>query len=292
MNIENTLDLSEQEETVPQEPNYEAEAREMGWLDKEKFKGPEDKWVSAKEFYERGEHLFPLVKATNKRLKNDLLTRDKEIATLKEAMESSQKAIKALQKNYEESTKKQVEEAKRELREQIKAARELGDTDTELDLQDKMASLRNAETVAKEEAEEIGKKPPQESLSPDFLAWNKENPWFGDTSTAENRKRSRTLIRIGEDLLEEGTNLTGRPFMEKCVELLEDREAGVNQKGVSKVAGGAGSSRSSSANGFSSLPKEAKDACHEDNDSFVGPGKMFKTVKEWETQFYNTYNEA
>ena len=289
MSSENMNELPEQEEVEQEENNFEAEAREMGWVEQEKFKGAKEKWVDAKEFYERGEHVFPIVKATNKRLKNDLLTRDREIATLKEAVESSQKAIKALQKTYEESTKKQVEQAKIELREQIKVAREIGDTDTELDLQDKMLELRNAESVAKkEEVQEAA----TSGLTPEFVSWQKENSWFGDTSSEDNIDRSNALLKIGRQLTAEKSPLVGRAFLDKCLELLEEKESGTTQKTVSKVEGGSSGGRTSNASGFASLPKDAKDACHEDNDSFVGPGKMFKTVKEWETHFYNTYMES
>ena len=290
--IDDNAGNEEQAEEVEQEENnFETEAREMGWVEQEKFKGAKEKWVDAKEFYERGEHVFPIVKATNKRLKNDLLTRDREIATLKEAVESSQKAIKALQKTYEESTKKQVEQAKIELREQIKAAREIGDTDTELDLQDRMVELRKAESEAKkEEVQEAA----LSGLTPEFISWQKENSWFGDTSSEDNIDRSNALLKIGRQLTAEKPTLTGRAFMVKCLELLEEKEAGTPQKTVSKVEGGTAGGRTSSASGFASLPKDVKDACHEDNDSFVGPGpdKMFKTIKEWETHFYNTYMES
>ena len=286
--IENTE--IEEEEVVEQD--YEADALEMGWSPEDKFKGKKENWVSAKEFVERGEHLLPILKATNKRIKNDLLTRDQQIATLKEAVESSQKAIKALQKSYTAATQKEVEQAKKDLRAQIVSARELGDTDTELDLVDKMQALRNAETEAKEDV--VEDKTP--TVSPDFKAWQKENPWFGNNDDLADKKRSRAIIRIGEDLIEDGETLRDRPFLDKCLSILEERESGktpAQKRTPSKVEGGnSGGRGSSGGGGFGSLPKDARDICHEDNDTFVGPGKMFKTVKEWEDHYYAIYNEG
>ena len=78
--------------------------------------------------------------------------------------------------------------------------------------------------------------------------------------------------------------------MDKCLKILEEQE-GKGGRQVSKVEGGTNGTGQGTG-GFASLSKEARDACHEDNDTFVGPGKMFKTVKEWETHFYNKYKES
>lgn len=282
--------------------DYEAEAREQGWRPKEEFQGPEEKWVDAKTFYERGEHIFPLLKSSNKRLRQELLTRDQKIASLEAAIDASTKAIKALQKGYQENVLTQVEAAKKEVREQIKLARETGDVDTELELRERLDGLTEAQKAAKKEAEDAGKEttPPANAqnpaLDPEFVKWNKENPWFGDTGTPENRKRSRQMIRIGEDLLDEGTSLKGRDFMDECLRILEEREAegkGPQRRTTGKVEGASGTgARGNSATGFASLPKEAKDACHEAAEDVVGtkPGQ-YKTMKEWEDAYFKLYSE-
>lgn len=288
--MDNEIEQVEEAVKVDDESSYIEDAKEMGWQSKDHFKGKEEEFVSAKEFVERGEHLLPLIKATNKRLKGDLLTRDGEIATLKQAVESQQKAIKALQKSYTLATQKEVEKAKIELRQQIKDAREMGDTDTELDLQDKMQTLRNAEKEAK--TEDVVETPPANRVSPDFASWQKENPWYGDASSVENRKRSKELLRIGEDLMEDGETLRDRAFLDKCLDILKEREGGKDaRRSTSKVESAGSRGHTVASGGFNSLPKDAKDACHSDNDSFVGPGKMFKTVKEWEDHYYSLYNE-
>lgn len=273
---------------------FEKEAKEMGWVSKEEFQGDEEKWVDAKTYIERGENIIPIMRANNKRMRQDLLTRDKEIATLKSSVENANKAIKALQKSYTESTKQQVEQAKKELREQLKQAREVGDVDAEFTIQDKLDDLKQAGKEEKEQ--QTPKEDEGQSLNPEFISWNKDNPWFGDMTDTENRKRTRTLVRIGEDLRDEGDQTTGRAFMDKCMDILEKQEGKGTQrvvaKGASKVEGSAPGTRSTNGRAFDSLPKEAKDACHEDNESFVGPGKMFKTVKEWEDHFANLYGEG
>ena len=265
--------------------DYESEAREMGWVGQEEWEGPEDKWIDARAFVEKGENVLPILRANNKRLKKDLLTRDREISTLKESMEAANKAIKALQKSHDTATQAAVERAKKDLRAQLKEAREVGDVDAEEEIRDKLGELKQTpKETSPEKKDEPG-------LHPDFIEWRDAHPWFTDSSTPEARKKVRDFIRIGEDLRDEGDTTVGKAFMDKCLKILEDR-ANPSKKAASKVeSGNAGGRSAGGGRGFDSLPKEAKDACHDDNDNFVGPGKMFKTVKEWEDHFTSVYNE-
>lgn len=279
--------MEEQEESSVEEVTLLKEAKEMGWVPKEEFQGPEERWSTAKDFVERGQHILPLLQANNKKLKADLLTRDHKISRLEQSVEESQAAIKALQKTYTETTRLQVEEAKKGLKEQIRKAKSEGDIDAEMTLLDQLDELKAA-TVEKAIEVREEQKPP--ALHPEFIAWNKDNPWFGNLDIPEYRKRTKALMRIVEDLREDGESSSGRPFMDKCMEILEDRESEVSRKPSSKVENSApGERKSTSSVGFSGLPKEAKDACHADNSSFVGPGKMYKTVKEWEDHFTSIY---
>lgn len=277
------MDIEQEIQVEEATPNYEAEAREMGWVNKEEWEGPEDKWVDAKSFVEKGESVLPILRANNKRLKKDLLTRDKEISTLKESMEAANKAIKALQKSHDAATAAAVEQAKKDLRLQLREARESGDVDTEEEIREKLDELKKPAPPEEKKEEEPG-------LHPDFVEWRNAHPWFTDQSTPESRKRIREFLRIGEDLRDEGDTAYGKAFMDKCLKILEERE-GRGKKTVSKVESGNSGGRANGGRAFDSLPKEAKDACHEDNDNFVGPGKMFKTVREWEDHFTSVYNE-
>lgn len=276
-------------------PDFESQAKEMGWVGKEQFRGDESKWIDAKEFVERGEAFLPIVKAQNKRMKQDLLTRDTEIASLKQTLDTVQKSVKSLEGHYTQALKKEVDQAKAELVAKIKVAREAGDTDLEFLLQDKLGDLRDAQRDAGKVEPVVEKKVDEDNkdaLKPAFVAWNKENPWFGG-STTEDRKRTKAFIRIGEDLREDGETSVGSDFLDKCLEALEKQEGSTGtptKRASTKVEGGNNGGRGSSSRGFDGLPKEAKDACHVDNSRFVGPDKLFKTVKEWEDSFYEQYS--
>lgn len=289
--FEEQEEMQEETQEEEQEDNYEEQAREMGWVPEDKFKGPKDKWVDAKTFIERGEHIMPILQANKKRLEEKVLTQDKEIDSLRKSLEAADKSIKTLQKHYTEATKQAVEKAQKELREQLKMAREVGDVDAEEDIRDKLQDLKDSSKEVENKEEGNTEKPNEESLSPDFKKWQKENSWFGDTNSAENRKRTRAIIRIAEDLRDEGDKTEGFEFMDKCLDILEKQEGKQeSRRTVSKVEGSGGGVRSG-GRAFDSLPKEAKATCHDDADNFVGPGKMFKTMKEWEDHYAKLYNE-
>lgn len=281
--------------------DYTAQAKEMGWIPKEEFKGAEEKWVDAQEFVERAEHFLPLVRAQNGRLKSELLTRDKEISTLKQTLAEVQRVQKSMREQYDATVKKEVEQTKKDLVAQIKEARENGDTDLEFLLQDKLDDVRTAQREASKQDDGTSKATEatvdKSNWNPEFLSWNEENPWFGDMKDPDNRKRTKALVRIGEDLRDDGDTSSGRAFMAKCMAILEEREGTTStsntpKRTTSKVEGGNSGREARSSRGFDSLSKEAKDICHDDNDRFVGPGKQFKTVKEWEDYFYEQVKEG
>lgn len=279
-----------------EERDYDAEARDMGWVEEDKFRGPKGQWTDAKTFVEKGEHILPILRATRDKLRNENLTKDKEIANLKASQEASAKAIKALQKSYTEEANRRVDEAIRETKEKLKLAHEAGDVDAFLDLQESLTNLKDAKKEAKEENPEglIATHPntsDQNQLTPEFKDWQAENRWFGNKADPEDWNRTKALYRIGEDLRDDGDKTEGRAFFDKCMKVLEEREAGRtnNAPKKSKVEGSDNTSRRSGGRDFDNLPKEAKSACHEDTSTFVGPGKKFKTVKDWEDEYARLY---
>lgn len=275
---------------------YEQEAKSMGWRPEEEWDGPAGKWIDAKTFVERGEQILPILRANNKKMKEELLTRDKDLATLRESLASANKAISALKKSYTEATKREVDIALADLREQFKQAREVGDVDLELKVKKNLDTLEGKAAKLEEEAGEEDddkkddKKTKPEVLSPEFIEWQSENKWFGNELNPDDKARTVALVKIGERLRREGTTEMGRPFMDKCMAILKEQEEGYSRP-RSKVESGGGKG-GGGGRAWDSLPKEAKSACHADNDTFVGPGKMFKTVKEWEDHYANLYQEG
>lgn len=284
------MDPIEMQDQDSPQVDYEREARNMGWVPEDQFRGNKDQWVDAQEFVERGKHVMPLLLANNKRLQRDLLTRDEKIGNLETKLASATAAIEKLEKHYTEANKRAVDNAKRQLREELKQAREDNDVDRELEIQDKLDDIRNSEKVAEQP---VSQKAPTKTpeLSNEFMGWHRDNPWFGTDA-----KKTKLVTRIAEDLRDSGTDLTGRAFMDEAVRLYEDQhgsdEGGDEEsRAVSKVEGtpSRGSNKGGSGRSFATLPREAKEACWQDADELVGDGKRYKTMKEWETAYAKIY---
>jgi hypothetical protein len=278
----------EQEQVVPDE--VIAEAKSMGWVPQDKFRGNPDKWVDAAEFVERGEHLMPLLRANNKRLQQDLLTRDAKIDTLTQKLDGALAAVEKLDKHYSEANKRAVEVAKNQLKAELKQAREDDDVDAEQRILGQLDTIREAERDAakapvdkKDTSQPSGKE--RSDLSPEFTSWQQDNPWFG-----QDKKKTKAVTRIAEDLRDEGSTLQGREFMDECVRVYEEQHTPEAGSHTSKVEGAhprrpAGST----AKSFASLPAEAKRVCHEDAEDLVGPNKRYKSLEEWEKKYAEIY---
>lgn len=267
------------------------EAMELGWKPKDKFVGDESKWIPADEFVEKGRHVLPIMRENNARLKRELLTRDQKIDTLEKSVKASTQAIAALQKVQSDATKAAVDAAIRRTKEEIKTAREDGDLDTELALQDKLGDLRKAKEDPTSGAMPAKVEEKKDDVSPEFKAWNAKNTWFGGDSK-EDKQKTKAVIRIAEDLRDEGETALGEEFMELCVAKYEEQFAS-SGRASSKVETGS-HSRSPSGNGkkgYADLPKEAKEACESFADSVVGEGKLHKTKAEWQNAYAKTYFE-
>jgi hypothetical protein len=295
MGIESDEDLSglegmnEDGESIPEE--VLKEAKSLGWVPLEKFRGNKEQWVDADEFVERGKNVMPILRATNDRLRNELLTRDRKIDTLQRTLEGATTAIQRLEAHYTAANKRAVEIAKAQLKEDLKGAIEDRDVDRELEIRDKIEELRVAGDKVEPVAKPSDKKdPPSSDLSPEFKEWQDENPWYG-----EDKKRTKAILRIAEDLRDEGNKLVGKEFMDECLQKLEEQEADTTttippQRRPSKVdTGNPAAGGPSSGKGWNSLPKEAQQACLQDAEELVGPEKRYKSLDDWKKAYTKLY---
>lgn len=278
----------------------EQEARNMGWVPQEDFRGNPDHWVDAEEFVLRGQTVMPILKKNNERLSRQVLTSQQKIGTLETQLADTRKAMERLEAHYTEANKRAVETAKAQLRAELKTAVEDRDVDRELEIRDQLDDLKVREKALEAEpAKPVAKTPepgsPEDKISPEFREWNAENPWFN-----KDVKKTKLISRIAEDLRDDGTDLKGREFLDECLRLYTEQYGDPNEeesapppapRKSSKVEGSSNQRRSSQTrSSFASLPAEAKAACHADADVLVGPGKRFATLKDWEAEYTRIYN--
>jgi len=267
----------------------EAEAKSMGWVPEDQFKGNKDHWVDAEEFVERGRKVLPILIANNKRQARELLSRDQKIDTLAQQLTNATTAIEKLEKHYTEANKRAVQNAKDSLKAELKQAREDGDVDAEERILGEIGDIQHREREAAKEPEKKIEAPKTPEIPDDMKQWYRENSWFGSPKP-EDMKKSKAIARIAEDMRDEGNELVGVEFMNEALRIYEEQVGEPTRQPSQKVetpnprGGGRASSKS-----FASLPKEAKDACRQDSDDLVGPGKRYKTQQEWENAYAKIY---
>lgn len=286
------MDGQEIESQTPEQ--IEQEARTMGWVPQEQFKGREDQWVSAEEFVERGKHVMPILVSNNKRLQKELLQRDQKIDNLTKKLDNTTAAIEKLEQHYTAANKRAVEIAKNDLKAQLREAREDNDVDAEERILGELGDLQQREREAARQPAVVKKDETKSTEVPsDVQQWYKQNDWFGGTSK-EDRAKTKAITRIAEDLREDGTDLVGVDFMDECLRIYE-QQTGSNQdppearRPSSKVETGAPTAGRGSSKTFAGLPKDAKQACWDDAEDLVGPGKRYKDMATWEAAYAKIY---
>lgn len=267
----------------------ETKARGMGWVPKEEFRGDEAVWRSAEEFVERGEQIMPILKKNNERLALENAQTRAEVERLNGLVNASQEAITELKKFHSAATAKQVEKAKKDLLTEIKQAKKDGDTDTETDLQEALTELRAAEKDVKDLP--LLPTPPQPVVDPAFIAWKAENPWFG-----QDRRKTALTVAAAEELRADARNngILGKAFFDMAA---ADAEGVLHpqggKKGPSKLEEGSGSHSNGAGapkgKSYTDLPQDARDVCDRQSKTLVGPGRAFKTAKEWQAHYVEQF---
>lgn len=160
-----------------EEASPEDQARKRGWRPKEEFSGPEDKWVDAETFLQRGQEEPGLVR--------------KELQAAERRIKSLEKTLKEFSAHYSRTEQRAYERALSEIQTRLDIAASNGDVNGVREATDELIELR---TEAKEAAQHTG---PAEN--DDFEAWRAENAWFG-----KDRAMTAACAAIGEEVLAEG----------------------------------------------------------------------------------------
>lgn len=265
--------------------SVEAEARLMGWVPKEEFRGSEDIWVDADSFVEKGRHITPILRKNNERLLSELGAMKEQNAKLNTAVSELTESMEALKEFHAESTKAQVARARSDILAELKAAKEEGDIDREVAAQSDLSEFDAAGKAVKAPAKKEESVTQTQEITPEFKIWNKENPWFGTDLAKTGMAQG-----IAQQMRNEGSALVGREFLDAVTEAVEAKLGGTKKK-VDKVEGsrGGGGGGSSGGSSYADLPADARAACDKQASKFVGENKVYKTVKEWNAFYADQY---
>ena len=275
-------------------PEVQAEARNMGWAGPDSYKGPAEKYMDADAYIERGKHVLPIVNATNARLKAELEAQRQTVAQTQATLREAQEAIVALREYQSEETARQVKEARKAVIKEIAAAREAGDTELEIELQDSLSELKEvaAKPVAKPAAPVAA--PQQNVVHPDYPAWERENSsWFGvdEELTALTTVQARKLRRDPAN-----AGLIGRAFFDRAAaearaKLYGPGEERRTSKSEGSGGGGGVGGGVAKARSVKDLPADARSIVQDPKriSKLVGAGKVFKDKAAWEAHYVAEY---
>jgi len=274
----------------------EAEARGLGWVPEEEFRGDKAKWVDAETFVKRGKEQLPILLENNKRLKSQVGQLTSKLSQLETLFQGSQIAIEELKHFHEETFNARVKAERERLKAEIVAARKEDDVQAELDARERLDNLneevRDVTPPKKKDDSKPAAPAPksQDNVdSPAFVAWRSANPWF----LTDPRKASMAF-GLANQIRAENPSADDTEFFRLLDEAIDDQMPSVRNKPVtSKVepnrggsGGGGGGSKT-----YSSLPADAKAVCDRQSRNLVGPGKAFKDIKEWQTHYTKLYYE-
>ncbi len=221
----------------------EEEARSSGWVPKDKWKGPAERWRPAKEFLEVRDTVLPVVQKENKRLKEQLEAQARDIAELK--------------KQRDENADKRQKLDHEALKYERQQALENGDHKrvNEID-----SALIDAAVAAKTKAI------PTQQIDPEVQqTWNE---FAADNEWAQKPKMQRVLFAQLKAMRESGTDIQGREMLEEAKDFLKrlypeeiepEAKPARRPSAMAETGGSNGSARSQTYT-WSDLTKEAKDA--------------------------------
>lgn len=235
----------------------EEKARRMGWIPKEEYSGPEEKWVDANVFIERGENELPVLRDRLRKQDEVAAKRDREISEMR-------KDVKALREHTSRVEKQAYEKAIEELRREQEEAITEGDTERFRQIEKKKEDLQKSsqESFAPEQ-------PQQPEVDPIIKDWASQEPWFDNDV-------EMTEIAIGLSRAHASRNMSMDDNLREVSKKIRDmfpEKFGVNPKRnrPSAVEGGGGVKRGK-GNTYADLPPADRAIC----DRLIKEGTLTK----------------
>jgi len=238
---------------------YESQARQLGWVPKDEFRGDPNTWKNAKDFVEHGERTLPILRDNLKTMLKKQEHTEKELAQLRSTLEKlnlyHQKNVERVQ---EQERKRYESRLKRIKEEKLKAAAD-GDTSayTELDMEED--ELR---------ANEPRPQDAPAGPTPEYTEWLPENPWYDPASEAFDETMAKRAELIGKIYMAEhpraGLKSMFKHITKEVKALYPDRFENPERKKAAAVDSSNKSGPSPrTGKSYHDLPPEDKKVCDE-----------------------------
>ena len=279
------------------EPTVEDKAKELGWVPKDQWRGPEEKWTDAETFVTRGEEILPIVRSNNRKLQEDIAGLRNKLSSTESLLKESRESIEELKKFNSEVLQEKLTRQRKELMSQLKDARSEGDVEKEVEIQDQLTehneALRKAkETPTTRETPVASEEPPPPKTDPVFEAWKADNSWYGG-ETKEARRRTTLMNSLALELRQDPANkgVIGKAFLDLVSQEVDSTLGITRRQAASKVEGGGSGGDGSSGGGksYADLPNDIKVVCDKQGAKLVGKGKAFETEAAWRKYYVESY---
>ena len=274
-------------------PQISAEDRasQMGWVPQDKWRGSPDHWVEADEFLRRGEQIMPILRKNNEHLSEKVSRLENEVSRVTQMLNNARESMEAMKELQVNEVKRQVEVTRKELLSGIRNAKEAGDIDAEMALQEQLvevvAQKKALDETPKEETKQQQPAAPQPD--PATQSWLDQNTWFN-----KDKRKTALAVQIANELAEQGRRPSESYYADLDAEL-EKFFPNPNRDAPGKVEGGRTATRStsSSSKSYNALPRDAKEQADKDyNPKLVGEGRMFANKAEFQDHWAKLYFAA
>lgn len=232
----------ENQEAAP--VDYVAEAKKMGWVEPDEFKGEREHHIDAETFYNRAIEYMPIAKATIRKLSGRI-----------DAME---KAARQSADFFSKAEERAYTKALDEIRAEQEAAVESGDVEAHRKAADKLDKL---EKPSAPKAADIS----PEQRAEDFADWGKANKWYATNSVMQSYAdaQAASLAKSKGGILDrEDLDAVSEKVKAKFAdEFPDDFGAAPKPKPRSAVEGVSSGRGRSSGFTYNDLPPEARATC-------------------------------
>lgn len=254
-------------------PEVTEQAKLLGWVPKEQFKGRESEWIDADEFVRRGEQILPIVKDNLRRVTADLKVAKAEIAKFGQTAEEFRRFTEEAQQRKEAEWAQEMDALKGKLAQAVEDG-------------DGKATTRLMDEIEEHKEDKPKARPAQDAtptVDPAFTAWRAENPWYENEALQEAAIAQGVFLNkkhgyVGQKLYDAVKVQMVKLFPDE----VEDSSSGDNG---GMFDGSAGSKRRSSSGRpkektYENLPDYAKAAC----DRFLAKG-FIKSKEQYVKNF-------
>jgi hypothetical protein len=260
-------------------PEQIEQAREQGWRPEEEYDGPADKFIGAKEYLDRAEHILPIIRSRDRDSRA-------QISALKAEVEN-------LKKDSLEAVERATANARREFRTQYDDLKKLqaqavsdGDGEAFARIGGEMEKLVSDSQPKKVE---IARDEHPPALKEAGAAFQSRNTWF-----EKDERKTRVAMAYAPDFLKSRPDLKGSPQFfpefEKALRVEYPEVFGNTRRAAADpmVEGDArpAGARQTSKKSFRDLPKDAQEAAKRQVRN-----NLCKNEQEYVDNYFAAYGE-